>query len=1007
MAANLRQPPTITMTPPAHPKAAHPRRPPANRSVSLLHSPKRKSQSLSSSDSEKDRSASHEDSPSSLQPLGRDSSGESSNVQDWFEQSNNDVRDSTQFADNEPPFFMRNSSSSETPPEQQTALKQYLNTNDRSNSLPLRTGMLHLGTDGSSTDDYRGVIDDLTIANKKLKRRLKRYEKLHDSHLKDEKLFEVRVHGLPSDKKRELEEMLRKFAASLGTPDGSEFPANGYEGLMPLLKHHQTGGSQATDSAYASMSASGQGSAGVAGSDSRSRSFNPTKASMRQNIHSYLHHIPEGLLPQQNPANMSERQKKRLVARRLEQIFSGKGAAAGGHQQPVQQQEISQMAASADRTALEASGQQARLEGAREAQIMRQDDSRHGSGSEAEASSGSKLPAKTCAQNFAASSDQQHSNEQRPTRPLDLDPHRESVPLDNIRYMRHLGFSPPDPEENPEEGHGWIYLNLLVGMAQLHTINVTPDFVRKAVTEYSDKFELSPDGRKIRWRGHGAQANDTSGDHSGEHENSDGTTDGQSPRKRPKLTHSNASGSSVRGLPAMADAASQRHRVENQRLVYTPMFSHKDSTDTADDSSSEDDDDNSSPFPLNAAGESSGMTSSGVRTQSLKKPKKNKDDGPIIFYTNTRFCTDLSGERKLMGNVNAPSYTKSITQPIGVVNEDGGRSSETRGPLGHGGDLPEAMDLIDNPIPESMELNFPQASPLKTPSNSSNSPVDLDASGIGGVWPADNFSITVDNSYARLDQSTRSVAVSRGAKALPPKLARILRGHEGDKAQPDVHKATILSARRKDLPPSELPPALSFMPSSDESLEDEDSDEDDVDGRSISPPSAGGLPPSAAPQAITLPYLNSEQGDEVYEDEGGDDDDDGISESSVDFLAAAREVDPESIRAKEREYDAIAAERLAEEIPAGSSAATAGGGSGFASPASGVAQQEYQKAKRQVRAATHASAGAGKLVSTKCPPAGLKRARSGDSMQVQGLEDSGSESDEEDEGGDDQMSVGS
>ncbi|KAF2773741.1 hypothetical protein EJ03DRAFT_249433, partial [Teratosphaeria nubilosa] len=893
----------------------HPRRPPANRSVSLLHSPKRKSQSLSSSDSEKDRPASYEDSPSSLQPLGRDSSGESSNVQDWFEESNNDVRDSTQFADNEPPFFMRNYSSSETPPEQQTALKQYLNTNDRSNSLPLRTGMLRLGTDGSSTDDYRGVIDDLTIANKKLKRRLKRYENLHDSHLKDEKLFEVRVHGLSSDKKRELEEMLRKFAASLGTPDGSEFPANGYEGLMPLLKHHQTGDSQAADSAYASMSASGQGSAGVAGSDSKSRSFNPTQASMRQNIHSYLHHIPEGLLPKQNPANMSERQKKRLVARRLEQIFSGKGATAGGHQQPVQQQEISQMAACADRTALEASGQQARLEGAREAQIMHQDDSRQESGSEAEAISESKLPAKTGAQDFAASSDQQqHSNEQRPTRPLDLDPHRESVPLDNIRYMRHLGFSPPDPEENPEEGHGWIYLNLLVGMAQLHTINVTPDFVRKALTEYGDKFELSPDGRKIRWRGHGAQVNDSSG-HSGERENSDGTTDGQSPRKRPKLTHSNASGSFVPGLQAMAGAASQRHRVENQRLVYTPMFSHKDSTDTADDSSSEDDDDNSSPFPLNAAGESSGMTSSGVRTQSLKKPKKNKDDGPIIFYNNTRFCTDLSGERKPMGNVNAPSYTKTITQPIGVVKEDGGRSSEKRGPLGDGGDLPEAMDLSDNPIPESMELNFPQASPLKTPSDSSNSPVNLDASGIGGVWPADNFSITVDNRHARFDQSTHPV-VSRGAKALPPQLARILRGHEGDKAQPDVHKSTILSARRKDLPPSELPPALSFMPFSDESLEDEDSDEDDVDDILISPPSAGAIPPSAAPQALNIPYLNPEQEDEAYEDDGGDDDG-GISESSVDFLAAAREFDPESIRAKEREYDAIAAERLAEEIPAG------------------------------------------------------------------------------------------
>jgi len=44
-------------------------------------------------------------------------------------------------------------------------------------------------------------------------------------------------------------------------------------------------------------------------------------------------------------------------------------------------------------------------------------------------------------------------------------------------------------------------------------------------------------------------------------------------------------------------------------------------------------------------------------------------------------------------------------------------------------------------------------------------------------------------------------------------------------------------------------------------------------------------------------------------------------------------IDPENIRIQEREFDAQAAERVAHEILAGSSAATAGGGSGFTSPA--------------------------------------------------------------------------
>lgn len=63
----------------------------------------------------------------------------------------------------------------------------------------------------------------------------------------------------------------------------------------------------------------------------------------------------------------------------------------------------------------------------------------------------------------------------------------------------------------------------------------------------------------------------------------------------------------------------------------------------------------------------------------------------------------------------------------------------------------------------------------------------------------------------------------------------------------------------------------------------------------------------------------------------------------MDFLAAARQVDPETIRVKEREYDAEVAERLAEEIPAGSSAATAGGGSGFNSPAEWVMHVEDER----------------------------------------------------------------
>jgi hypothetical protein len=989
------------MAPPVQPgahAASNPRRPPAHRSVSLLHSPPKKEttaarRSDSSSDSEllsRSRDSS-QNSPSSLQPLGRNSSGESSNAEKWFEQSNNQVRDtSASFVDNEPPFFMRNSSSSDTPPEGQPGQRLYLGANDGSNSLPLRTGLMHLGTDGSSTEDFRSVIDDLTIANKKLKRRLKKYEKLHDSHLKDEKLFEVRVHGLPPEKKRELEEMLRNFASSLGGRSGGQgLPAGGYENLLPLLKQQQAGSSQVSlhnDSAYASMSASGQGgSSGVSATDSKSKAFNPSNASMRQNIQSYLHHIPEGLLPRTNPANMSERTKKKLVARRLEQIFSGKGAALGGHQQPVQQQEISQMAARADRSALEATGQRARLEGAREAHIMQDVGDKQDFPDDSIAER--RLPVKTDGRDFANDSPNQTASEQRPTRPLDLDPHRAQVPAENLRYIRHLGFSPPDPESAPQDGHGWIYLNLLINMAQLHTINVTPDFVRKALTEYSNKFEVSPDGRKIRWKGRReyVATGGSSGGNSGGRNSSD-STDAQSPRKRPKLTHRTSSRSTMLGA-AQAGDMSQRSQTENNKLVYTPMFFHKDSTDEADESSSgEEEEDTASPFPAQLAANSSGMTSSGMRTITNKKQPKHKDDGPIIFYNNTRFCTDLSGERRPEGNPNAPPYTKASSQPLGKESNVKRSPSERRGPLASATELPEAMDLGDNPIPESMELSFPPSSPLKTASRSSRSPVEMEVTGIGGVWPADNFAITVQSRHACVDQDdVPEVSNNVAPKHLPSKFANILHGPEAKPKHRAAVREEVVSSSRKDLPPSRLPDALCYMAFGDETPDSDDSGDDE---ESISPPSPGALPPSAAPQAMNLPYTDS--------DEDGDYSD-GESGSSVDFLAAAREVDPEAIRAKEREYDANMAERLAEEIPAGSSAATAGGGSGFASPASGVAGEEYRRAKREARAAQRKQS---KSSEPHPPPLQrprtLKRAHTSDSMVVEGLENSsGGESEDE------------
>ncbi|KAF2486984.1 frequency clock protein [Neohortaea acidophila] len=943
--------PTTATARASPPNAPHPvpfpRRASPNTSVSLKHhrqprQPSRlhKVSSPDSEDADADAQQLQEDptnaesgastSPSSLQAVGaKGSSGESSNAERWFEQSNNQVRDSSApFADNDPPFFLRNnSSSSETPPDRRLGVDS-LPRRDAAESLPLRTGLLHIGTDGSSTEDFRSVIDDLTIANKKLKRRLKKYEKLHDSHLKDEKLFEVRIHGLPAERKRELEETLRKFALSLGPAGTTAFPSNGYASLATGLKTGKDSSShtshQNTDSAYASMSASGQ-----SGNDQRSTP-NQYPAARTQNIHNYLHHIPEGLLPQQNPASMTEKAKKKMVVRRLEHLFAGKGAASGGHLHSMQQQEVSQSAARIDRSAMEESDQRARYEGAREAYIM--DDEGKDQGVE-----GGGVGRKGL-------------SEQRPTRPLDLDPHRAQVPAENIRYMRQMGFSPRDPgSEELAEGHGWIYLNFLINMAQLHTINVTADFVRKAISDYSNKFEVSLDGRKVRWRGGDSVTRCSSSAGDSSHRTSNDTPDAQSPRKRQKLSHGDDRSG---GQPSGGSSA--RLRQESTKYAYTPLFFHRANSDEAEDSSSEEDDDDVSlPSlpPALFAGDSSGMTSSGIRTNygvpgptGKKRPKH--DDGPIIFYNNARFCTDLSGDRRTTPNHAIPSYTMASSIPIGPpLHGTAGGVIEKRGPLADASELPEPMDLGDNPIPESMELTFPARSPPQSHQSSSTAqmPLDLEVTGIGGVWPADHFSISVEsrNTVVVQQQPARPVL-----SMVPGRFTKILQDSESLGITTPRLQKQVVASKVQTLPPSRLPEALNFMAFGEDSEGENDFDGDD---ESEAPDSLDAPPPATAPQPVDMHYASMSE-DEESDDDEDDDDDMEESDGEIDFLATARAAEPEMVRQQEREYEANMAERLAEEIPTGSSAATAGGGSGFASPADGVDRTEYRRAIQEARA---------------------------------------------------------
>lgn len=869
-------------------------------------------------------------------------------------------------------------------------------------TAPTRSLLAQMEVSESNSAEFRGVIDDLTIQNKKLRRKLKQYERLHGSHLQKEKLFEVRIHGLAAHRKRELEEMLRSFASSSGeSPETPLFNVGTFKASAPALKNHNPSssstsyskGSKPIDSAYASMS----GQTGVSHSQSQDRPHNdmPAQSLVReQNVKSYLHDIPETLLPKQS-LQMSERAKSKLVVKRLEQIFTGKRA-AGRHSQSYQQQEVSHSAAQADRIGLEAHGRKFQRvhEGVREARILpkhaelkvdslskanlaTQQSQQHvesrGRQSLKEGTREARIHLGCVESQIDSSSETNRSGQmsrqstdgedsrsrdprvsrgvtpdQRPTRPLDLDIHRAQVPSENIEYIRHLGLASPTATLNTdqESENRWVFLNLLTNMAQLHTLNVTPEFIRHAVADISSKFELSADGTKVRWQGgsDGTRMSSDSDESDTGKRKSTGTSAPVSKQgsladlpSRVGLEDIEEPKSAL-PLPAIelpAEIGAKRRPVYLERsndvdkFQYKPLFFHG--------AASEDDDDStlaansvSSFDPLeNATGFNSG--SHGVRESEVKLRKQNRGNGPIIFYNKARFCTDLSGDSSSAMHDEA-TYCRFTEEPVGCLQNldperwDGSESDY----VPDGNDFRDSMDSdIGDTIKTGSTLDLEDLrssmSDLSAPS-----PIPMECSGIGNTHPEDNFMVRVQVRHGRRK--------SQGSRTQPPfssprsQVRRLLysipRGSANifcevkdiPRSQSDQgpFKTEIVSSVKTDMAPSLLPPPSNFYTTSDTGGDDDQDEDPSVNYNSeklcTSTKSSVDDLVDPRPGNISLGSSSGEskESPSVSTSVGSDDD------SSIDFLANARVLDPDTIAAQEREFEINAIQQ-----PAGAGSVTA------------------------------------------------------------------------------------
>ena len=861
--------------------------------------------------------------------------------------------------------------------------------------LPFRGPFPQISAQDDNLEDYRSVIDDLTVRNKMLKAKLKRFEKQKQA-LDTDKLIEIKMHGLPDSKKRELEETLKTFVRGLdhsAVAHGSSVPSEP-SNLACLSTIVKPGSSHTStkfaDSGYGSLATSAHGLSNRASQKLSNHAAQVTPIGVEaskardRSIQSYLHDIPEGLLPRQAPVVMTQAAKKKLVVSRIEHLFSGRGADVDGHQQPIQQQEVSQSAARDDRSAIEAKGQRAVPEGKREAGIMSSDlEEITDVKDQADAAAGMDgVVANAIAPRFL----DRLSEEQRPTRPLDLDPHRAQDPRENIDYLRHLGFSIPgkSTSDSPSLENDWLYLNLVMNMAQLHTLNVTTDLVRQAINDYSTRFELSADGRKLRWRVNPlAKPFVTDIVTDLPNVSNIGFKSYGHNRKRVRPQGSSSMEASDPSTTKRVGLVGSSGRSQN----LTPHVSQLGTSEGNDDAEMMD----SPSLPSDAA-----EVNPTTRVSSTWNPADNmlaqptvkapSDDGLMVFYRQQRFFTDMSGDRsKPIQDGSNPNYRVRSMRPLGTQVPSLSRESSL-----------DSSSTIPNKAPashSSLDVHADDASNFDALSIHSDKcrvsfvdpfkPYHFEASGVGCVYPSDNFALYV----------TRELEV---VETPPHKRRKISKLQDVVPTSSDTPETSIVekitSIKGQFLEPSPLPPPTyavsacgsesgsddedenssyeyttnptpsayahtdvdslleSTIPSSEEPEEDgqePQSPSNDVDASSMSSenssepevntaeniqrrlanlPSARSRPeprsrPSAASRASRRLLRNEERFRESRS-------------PSLDLLASARQADPEAIRQREREYDAELAEKLAEEMPAGSSAATCGGqpGSGNCSP---------------------------------------------------------------------------
>ncbi|RBA19664.1 hypothetical protein FPRO05_08964 [Fusarium proliferatum] len=648
----------------------------------------------------------------------------------------------------------------------------------------------------SSSDDYRSVIDDLTLEIQQLKKELKRYKQPGPALLHKDKLFEIKVYGLPQKKKRELETILRDLAADHdGSPEASSSQKR--KGISPHSRDHiyskagvqsshppSTGSSlRPADSAYASMSAGGD--------SSRTPFYLPVMPSTKPSkgkVEDYLRDVPDGLYPQH--VIMTDKERKSLVVRRLEQFFTGRSNSADvSKMSPLRPGGSFIMARVVADTQVAGSSSAYQpptheTEPIREARFLPlEQQSRawkyqchlnaHGSASDPEKDN---METEGNGKGLISSTKPLPPlpllPKQRPTRPCDLDPDRAQIPSENMNYIRHLDLLSPDilpGQQSIQDIHldaeGSVSLNLLYNLAQLHLINVTPDFVRSAVLEISTRFQLSTDGHKIRWHGGSKDtkfSSHVSIYHSQESppvNNIDGSEKTREHQKTsPFINNESQSG----GLNKNVSAFNPQFYAQVESFRYKPLFVREGSSDA---NTSQD----ASVFsPIAVDDDNPGESDLGLNYSGGLVGKLQGREGAITYYSDVPFCTDLSGDPvDVLPTIRTPLSSqnrKDSQQPYLVHSHrrtTSGSSVSYRPLTDRGQGLHQLASsthegyhrdpgLINNDCEQASDIELDLIWNDDQQQYVSQQQL-LEPCGLGGVLPDDHFIVVVDTKRSKQD----------------------------------------------------------------------------------------------------------------------------------------------------------------------------------------------------------------------------------------------------------------